>query len=1628
MKKRALKILFWFLAVLLLLSGIFLIIIRLPSVQTYLAQKATAILSSKLGTKVSIERVKISFFHEADLVNFYMEDLQHDTMIYANELQVSFDVFDLFNKEVTVHGITLQGAKVFMHRDTSGKHMNIAEVFSKLSSKDTTTAVKPSKFAWKIDLNYTALENTSFRYLDEKGHLDLKVYVPLCEIDLKTFDLQKKLIAIESAEIKGADVSVDILKHEKVPNLDTNHIIHFLPADMQIAYEDVSMSESHFRFTDHRTDTVLPKGMDFKHLDITGINLQVDKGAVIADTIFANIQNLSAKDRSGFAVTQLKTNARVSVNDITLNNLYLKTPESEIKNFLSFKYQYFFSFKDFANGVRIDANLNGTKLSLRDLNYFVRKLDVVEHNRFAVNGELHGPISNLKGKNIEISTGTVTAFKGDFTARGLPKIFETSLNLRVTRLSTSMDDIRRIYPALRIPENLNSLGTINYQGAFDGFITDFVSTGKLVTSVGYATTDLNFKYDKEKNKSAYSGALALIDFDLGRFFRDERNLGKVSMNTKIKGGGLTLESLKADLNGNVSSIVLKSYDYKDIKIDGTVKGKSFTGSLKIDDPHLKMDFVGAIDATKKIPAFRFSSKVYRAELQALNLIDKNIVLSGQLSSDFSGDKIDNFVGSVSLNDVNVTRDDSIEASFGNMRLEARLLSAEIKKIRLISDFAEGEIEGDFTIKDLPKALYSFAKATFTTDFVDTANYGKQDFTVNLRINNPVNITRVISPQFYGIRNAQIKADFSSSAHHLNATGEIGEVRYGNFRFKDINLFTNAVNGGLDVRTYVDKVYNGDSLMLDTARILTETTANRDFRFDVLLADKYKKNYVDLTAFLTPRKGLAVLRLEPSDVKLANYHWHFDPNNYIYIAGKKITTQNLVFRSAEQTVYISSYLKGDTATSFKLTLDNTSISDFTGIFTTKVRDMRGNVNGKLEIQDVFYKPKVFADFVVDQFSLGQELIGDVNIESSLDSTNNRILINMSVKSANYFADYRNNVEAKGYIQLGKNPYIDIDINASKLGLNFLNYKFFERYVKNVKGYAIIRNGKLSGPTSKPILTGEVELVNDTVTVSFLNTTYTLRNQHVKLDEYGFNFGDRLEAYDARGKLLIGSGRIRHQSFKKFALDCAVSTDNGQFMNTTAKESPFFYGVAYGRGIVKFSGPIGSPVISASATTLPGTYCKMPITSTYETNRYTFYKFVTPGKDTVKTFIPLKLNGVDFSLTVFVTPDARLDIILDPVSGDILTCYGTANPLQIHIPKVGNMTIRGEYVLDRGEYLFTLQNIVNKRFEITKGSTVNFAGDAYKAALNVTASYQVKSTVSDLIQEYIDPSGSGSLPATARSRVNVKLLMNLTGILEKPNIAFEVQVPDVDPTLRSYVDQKLAWLKTNDAEMNKQAFGLLVMNRFLPLSSTTGSVLAQGNSYGGTAANTVSEFLSSQLSNYLSGLLELGGVKNLDVNINYRQYDQLSSLGVIGPSGSQSSAEVRRELQLALQQRLLNDRLTISAGGNLDFGNSTAVSSTGQETKAVIPTGDFQIEYALTPDGRWKAKAFNRTNYDYYNSRNYNRTGIGLSYSKEFDKPSELFQKRKQKKKDKQAERNTPPAKTEEKQPAVAPDDKQTQPAK
>jgi hypothetical protein len=115
-------------------SGLFLSL-QYSTIQTWLAQRATAFLSDKLGTKVSIERVSIRFFHRASFKNFYVQDLNSDTLFYAKELNIGINAFSLWNKKLLVNKVTLDRVKFYLHTDSTGKRNNLNELLAKIADR-----------------------------------------------------------------------------------------------------------------------------------------------------------------------------------------------------------------------------------------------------------------------------------------------------------------------------------------------------------------------------------------------------------------------------------------------------------------------------------------------------------------------------------------------------------------------------------------------------------------------------------------------------------------------------------------------------------------------------------------------------------------------------------------------------------------------------------------------------------------------------------------------------------------------------------------------------------------------------------------------------------------------------------------------------------------------------------------------------------------------------------------------------------------------------------------------------------------------------------------------------------------------------------------------------------------------------------------------------------------------------------------------------------------------------------------------------------------------------------------------------------------------------------------------------
>ena len=77
---------------------------------------------------------------------------------------------------------------------------------------------------------------------------------------------------------------------------------------------------------------------------------------------------------------------------------------------------------------------------------------------------------------------------------------------------------------------------------------------------------------------------------------------------------------------------------------------------------------------------------------------------------------------------------------------------------------------------------------------------------------------------------------------------------------------------------------------------------------------------------------------------------------------------------------------------------------------------------------------------------------------------------------------------------------------------------------------------------------------------------------------------------------------------------------------------------------------------------------------------------------------------------VTPEAQFRLIFDDQIGDVMRSRGNGN-INLKINKDGDLNMFGKYFVNDGDYLFTLQNIINKRFDLEEGGTISWNGSPY-----------------------------------------------------------------------------------------------------------------------------------------------------------------------------------------------------------------------------------------------------------------------------------------------------------------------------
>ena len=303
------------------------------------------------------------------------------------------------------------------------------------------------------------------------------------------------------------------------------------------------------------------------------------------------------------------------------------------------------------------------------------------------------------------------------------------------------------------------------------------------------------------------------------------------------------------------------------------------------------------------------------------------------------------------------------------------------------------------------------------------------------------------------------------------------------------------------------------------------------------------------------------------------------------------------------------------------------------------------------------------------------------------------------------------------------------------------------------------------------------------------------------------------------------------------------------------------------------------------------------------------------------------------------NAEVNIIFDETLGDKIRAKGSGF-INLGFSSADDVFMYGDYKVNEGDYLFTLQNFVNKKFEIESGAVITWDGNPYKAQMELNALYRLTANVSHL---------TSNPEANRNSDIECRMLMS--GDLLKPDILFDIQIPNADDQTNRILEEQ-----TNTEEKNTQQFlSLLVLNSFM----SSGEYENTDVDYLSSTVSSGAEMLNNQLYNWTS---QFSNRFDLGLKYNPNLGDSLSN----------------REFEILLNNMKLNDRITFN--GNI---------GTQQSTSAIV--GDFKFEYKLSDDGKFRLVAFRNLEESFQlapDVTNYTG-GVGFFYTDEFRNFKDLW---------------------------------------
>ena len=1507
----------------------------------------------KIGS-VALDRIRILY---KDVVT------GNDIEANLDHFDTEFDEFDLDKLKFDIGNIKLNGLSL---RAYQTKPL-VVENPGVVVHAEPEAVIMPDIAIKEIDLQHILLD-----YRNDVAAIYGSLKLGQLNIQPHKIDLSKQVINLGKITLNQTTASVGLGKTDTTkvivkPSEETPAI-----SNWRVQIASLKLDNNTIQFDDDNSPRQ-KGGMDFMHLKVDDLVLHAGNLIYNNDSIAGKIEKGSFFEQSGFALQQLQTDFLYASSQAYLKNLYVKTPGTELKRDITIQYASIEALQKNIADVKLDINIENSKLLVKDVLTFVPSLNAQPafanpKDTWLLNGTIKGTVSDLLINNLQFSglQNTKVSVKGRIT--GLPEVQKISANLDLVDISSSKNDILKFVSANSLPSGFSLPDRIALTGKINGGVEKLSTDLKLTTSAGNALLKGNMQHIADANRAVYNLALQTQSLDLGTILQDKNNFGPISASFNINGNGYDIKTAKASLQGKIQSAFLNRYNYQALHINGSIADEKAMIQADMADPNLHFTFNADADLSKAFPAVKIEGNIDSIKLKDLNFTNDVMVYRGKISGDFSNTNPDSLEGKLFIlqsllvhNQQRITMD-SIQLMAG--------MQDSLQSLSFRSDVFNADLKGRYKLTEMGLIMQNAIEPYFSTDTIAVEKkLSPYDFTINAQlINKP--ILKVFADSLQKLDTVTMQSHFSNDKG-WNATINAPEIIVGSSAINELAIKADAADTTFSASIQAAQVSVGNSIAMFGTSI-TADIAHNNIDFAVNIKDRAQKEKYKLQGLYRQlNNGAYQFALKPGSLLLNYEQWDIAENNKIVLNKGDINATDFTLNHSGEALSINS-LSAERNAPVEIAFKDFRIATLTGFAQQDSTLADGILNGKATITDITASPVFVGDIAINNLSIKKDTIGNVMLQvnnKEKDTYNANVNISGNGNDVNLTGNY-----------YATNSSFDFLLDIQQLPLKTAE-AFSGGAIKESSGSV---NGRfaLTGTTDKPAVNGELNFNNAIFNFSMLNNIFKINQEKISISNEGIRF-NQFRVNDSLGNALTVDGLAATNNFTNYNFDLDIRANDFRALNSTKKDNDLFYGQLFFNANLKVKGTEATPDIDGSVSINdktkmtfvlpqgdPGVVEREGVVVFVDKDISQNDSLFLASYDSLNTSSVL---GMDISVNLSIDKQADFTLVIDESNGDFLNVRGDAE-LNAGIDPSGKINFTGSYELEQGTYGLTF-NFLKRKFDIVKGSKIVWEGEPTDANVDITAKYTANTAPLDLVKNQLGDDAVGATRNTYLTKIPFDVLLKMSGKLMQPKISFDIVLPEdknlaVSNDILSTVKTKLEMMRNDEAEMNKQVFALLLLNRFIgddpfrSSSSTSASTIVK---------QSVSKLMTEELNRLAADL-----IKGVELNFDMESTDDYST----GEKGS------RTNLNVGLSKRLLNDRLTVTVGSNFELEGH---QNSNQQASNIA--GDVNLSYRLTEDGRYMLRGYRKNQYQGVIDGYVVETGLGFTITMDYNRFREIFENRK-----------------------------------